>query len=281
MKKIGNYKTFDGWVENFTHSSQSTNGPMTFAIYLPPQTTPVPVLYWLSGLTCNHENFMQKAGAQQFAAKHGIAVVAPDTSPRGANIEGEDDSWDFGTGAGFYLDATQSPWSTHYNMYSYITDELPKLIEQNFPVTDGRAISGHSMGGHGALTIGLKNPGRYQSVSAFSPICAPTQCPWGHKAFSGYLGSDPTTWNSHDASYLVKNLSAESQARKIPWLVDQGGDDEFLEQQLKPESLLEACQVNNLDLRYRLQDGYDHSYYFIASFVEDHIRFHAEALGRL
>ncbi|BAU10515.1 S-formylglutathione hydrolase [Leptolyngbya sp. NIES-3755] len=255
---------------------------MKFSIYLPPQASDrsVPVLYFLAGLTCTEENFMVKAGAQQFAAKHGLILVAPDTSPRNTGIPGENEAWDFGTGAGFYVDATQDPWSKHYRMYSYIVDELPALIAENFPINDRQGIFGHSMGGHGALICALKNPGgsasrsvRYQSVSAFAPICAPMQCAWGEKAFSNYLGQDRSIWRSYDATELVQN-------RQFPRsiLIDQGTSDQFLSNQLLPEVFQKACESVGQPLTLRFQEGYDHSYSFIASFIEDHIRFHAETL---
>lgn len=249
---------------------------MKFAVYQPPQvkTEPVPVLYFLSGLTCTEENFITKAGAQQFAAKYGVMLVAPDTSPRNTGIPGEDDDWDFGTGAGFYVDATQEPWNQHYRMYSYITEELPALIAENFPVKrDRQGIFGHSMGGHGALVCALRNRDRYQSVSAFSPIVAPMRCPWGQKAFTNYLGADQDAWRAYDASELV--LTANWNR---PILIDQGTADSFLENQLKPHLFEQACEKVGQPLTLRMQDGYDHSYYFITTFIEDHIRHHAEAL---
>ena len=281
LKKLGQHKTFGGWVQNFTHPSAMINGDMTFAIYLPPQaeSASVPVLYWLSGLTCNHENFMQKAGAQQFAAKYGVALVAPDTSPRDAGIEGEDDAYDFGSGAGFYVDATQAPWSAQYKMYSYITQELPALIEKEFPVTAQRSISGHSMGGHGALTIALKNPTDFCSVSAFAPICSPTRCPWGEKALGGYLGDNREHWAQYDATLLIDSLTDDSAAKKLPWLVDQGADDDFLVEQLKPELLAESAERKGLSLTLRTHPGFDHSYYFVSSFIGEHLEFHARALA--
>jgi S-formylglutathione hydrolase len=248
---------------------------MKFAIYLPPQVKQgqkVPVLYWLSGLTCTDENFMQKAGAHQFAAKHGIAIVAPDTSPRGDDVA-DIDSYDCGKGAGFYLNATRMPWAKHYHMYDYVLNELPALIEAHFPVSNKRAISGHSMGGHGALTIALKHPEKYVSVSAFAPIANPTGCPWGQKAFSTYLGDDESTWKHYDATLLVDKASAY-----LPTLIDQGSADNFLQEQLKPEALIEAAKRADYTIGFRMQEGYDHSYYFIASFIEDHIAFHAQHL---
>jgi S-formylglutathione hydrolase len=248
---------------------------MKFAIYLPPQAKErsLPVLYFLSGLTCTEENFMAKAGAQQFAAKYGLVLVAPDTSPRHTGIQGEDDDWDFGTGAGFYVDAIEQPWSQYYRMYSYIVDELPELIKKSFPVSDQQSITGHSMGGHGALVCALRNPDRYQSVSAFAPICAPMQCQWGQKAFSNYLGTNQEEWRSYDASELVR----VSQFPK-PILIDQGSEDKFLDSQLMPNTFQKACEEVGQPLNLRFQPGYDHSYSFIASFIEDHIRFHAGVL---
>ncbi len=272
---IASNKCFDGWLKRYKHVSTATGTEMIFAIYLPPQaqTQPVPVLYWLSGLTCTDENFMQKAGAQRIAAELGIAIVAPDTSPRGTDLPGEHDSYDFGSGAGFYVNATEAPWAAHYRMYDYVTDELPALIEQHFPVTDKRAISGHSMGGHGALICALKNPGRYTSVSAFAPISNPSNCPWGEKALSGYLGEDRETWKDWDSCALIATAD-----EKLPLLVDQGEADDFLAEQLKPEALQAACEAADHPLELRLQPGYDHSYFFIASFIEDHLRHHADAL---
>lgn len=247
---------------------------MKFAIYLPPQTEQraCPVLYWLSGLTCSEQNFIVKAGAQRYAAEHGVILVAPDTSPRGADVP-DDGVWDLGQGAGFYVDATQAPWSRHFRMYGYVADELPKLVEAHFPANDRRAISGHSMGGHGALIVALKNPGRYRSVSAFSPIVAPSQVPWGQKAFAAYLGDDRQFWRQWDATALV--AGAQEQ---LPLLIDQGDADEFLDGQLKPELLKSACEAAGHPLELRLQPGYDHSYYFIASFIGEHIAHHAAAL---
>ncbi len=274
LENLSTNKSFGGWHKQYRHPSQSLNCDMRFAIFLPPQASeksPVPVLYWLSGLTCTDENFMQKAGAHRIAAELGIAIVAPDTSPRGDDVPDDvDKSYDFGLGAGFYLNATQSPWNTHYHMYDYVVSELPTLIEKTFPVTKQRFISGHSMGGHGALTIGLKNPDLYRSITAFSPICNPTQTPWGQKAFQHYLGDDRESWKDYDACELLKKGKA-SQAI----LVDQGLSDDFLEKELKPERLASAAQEHGTDLTLRQHEGYDHSYYFIASFIEDHLRFHS------
>ncbi|MBT8422250.1 MAG: S-formylglutathione hydrolase [Gammaproteobacteria bacterium] len=276
MEKISANRIFYGSQEVWTHASAACACDMTFGIFLPPQAadTKVPVLYWLSGLTCTHENFVTKAGAQRVAAELGIAIVMPDTSPRGVDLPGEDDSYDFGSGAGFYLNATQSPWAQHYRMYDYVVDELPALVNEHFPVDGGRvSISGHSMGGHGALTIALKNPQRYRSVSAFSPIVAPTRCPWGQKAFAGYLGDDKSAWQQYDATELVQQQTFPGEI-----LIDQGSQDEFLREQLKPELFQRACRDAGQPLQLRMQDGYDHSYYFIATFIEEHLRFHAQAL---
>ena len=273
---ISEYFCFGGNVQFYKHRSSTCNSEMRFSVYQPPQvqTDRIPVLYFLSGLTCTEENFMVKAGAQQFATKYGLMLVVPDTSPRNTGIPGEDDDWDFGTGAGFYVDATQDPWKSHYQMYSYVTQELPELIAANFPVLpDRQSIFGHSMGGHGALVCVLKNPDHYRSVSAFAPIVAPMQCPWGQKAFSNYLGEDQGLWRSYDATELI-----ETSTWHHPILIDQGAADQFLEQQLMPQRFEQACTRAGKLLTLRMQTGYDHSYYFIASFMEDHIRHHAEAL---
>lgn len=265
-------KSFGGWHKQYSHHSETLNCTMRFAIYLPPEASDdnkVPVLYWLSGLTCTDENFMQKAGAHRIAAELGVAIVAPDTSPRGEGVA-DDEGYDLGKGAGFYVNATQAPWSKHYQMYDYVVSELPALIESRFPVSDKRAISGHSMGGHGALVIALRNPDRYLSVSAFSPISNPTKCPWGQKAFTAYLGKDISTWRNYDASILMQEVE-----QTVPALVDQGEGDNFLAEQLKPEVLEAAAKANDYPLELRRHDSYDHSYYFIASFIEDHLRFHA------
>ena len=275
IEMIASNKSFGGWHKQYRHTSQTLNCEMRFAIYLPPQATgdkKLPVLYWLSGLTCTDENFMQKAGAQRMAAELGIAIVAADTSPRGAGVA-DDEAYDLGQGAGFYVNATQAPWSHHYKMYDYIVHELPVLIEENFPVTDKRAIAGHSMGGHGALTIALRNPEQYCSVSAFSPISNPMNCPWGQKAFTAYLGEDRDAWRDYDASELMRATPA-----LVPAKVDQGAADDFLTEQLKPESLQASAVSNDYPLELNIHEGYDHSYYFIAAFIEEHLRFHAAYL---
>ena len=276
MQRLEHRACFGGWQDVYEHESATLGCTMRFAIYLPPQAAddpvPVPVLYWLSGLTCNEQNFITKAGAQRYAAEHGIAIVCPDTSPRGDGVA-DAEGYDLGKGAGFYVNATQAPWAAHYRMYDYVVDELPALIEANFPVTAARAISGHSMGGHGALVIALKNAGRYRSVSAFSPIVAPSQVPWGEKAFAAYLGEDRDAWKQYDSVALVK-----AAQEKLLLLVDQGDADEFLDGQLKPQLLADACQAEGHPLTLRLQPGHDHSYYFISSFIGEHIAHHAQAL---
>jgi len=275
IENISSNKLFGGWHKQYSHQASTVNCNMRFAIYLPPQassTNKVPVLYWLSGLTCSDENVMQKSGIQRIAADLGIAIVAPDTSPRGEAVA-NDDSYDLGQGAGFYINATQQPWSSHYQMYDYITDELPALIEANFPVNNKRAIAGHSMGGHGALTIAIKNPERYCSVSAFSPISNPINCPWGQKAFTTYLGEDKNTWGDHDSSKLMAKAT-----QFVPARVDQGEGDNFLIEQLKPETLALAAKQSNYPLELNLHAEYDHSYYFISSFIEEHLRFHQQYL---
>ncbi|MGN6322446.1 MAG: S-formylglutathione hydrolase [Dyella sp.] len=274
LERIEHRACFGGWQDVYRHRSRAVDGQMRFAIYLPPQAEgqSVPVLYWLSGLTCTEQNFITKAGAQHYAAEHGIALVVCDTSPRGEQVA-DDAAYDLGQGAGFYLNATVAPWSQHYRMYDYVAHELPALIEQHFPVTNKRSISGHSMGGHGALTIALKNPGRYCSVSAFSPIVAPSRVPWGEKAFSTYLGSDRETWRAYDATELVKTAN-----EKIPLLIEQGDADEFLQTQLKLELLKEVADAAGHPLELRMRAGYDHSYYFVASFIGEHVGYHAKAL---
>lgn len=276
IENISNTKAFGGWHKQYTHFSTALNCTMRFAIYLPPQAEQqnVPVLYWLSGLTCTDENFMQKAGAQRIAAELGIAIVAPDTSPRGDGVADDiDGAYDFGLGAGFYLNATKPPFDQHYKMYDYVVSELPAIIEAHFPVTNQRSISGHSMGGHGALTIALKNPNLFASVSAFSPICNPMDCPWGIKAFRGYLGDDQQQWKQYDSCELMQNSQ-----QFVPALVDQGSNDNFLDEQLKPHALDKVAQQKGYPLELRMQSGYDHSYYFIATFIEEHLRFHAKYL---
>lgn len=274
LERIEHRACFGGWQDVYEHASTTLGCTMRFAVYLPPQAerATLPVLYWLSGLTCNEQNFITKAGAQRYAAEHGVILVAPDTSPRGDDVA-DADSYDLGKGAGFYVDATQAPWATHYRMYDYVVNELPALIEAQFPASDARAISGHSMGGHGALVIALKNPGRYRSVSAFSPIVAPSQVPWGEKAFGAYLGDDRAAWRAFDATALV-----ETATERLPLLIDQGDADEFLDGQLKPHLLQAACEVAGHPIDLRLQPGYDHSYYFIQSFIGEHIAHHAKAL---
>lgn len=274
MQRIEHRACFGGWQDVWEHRSDTLGTAMRVGVYLPPQAAygRCPVLYWLSGLTCTEQNFITKAGAQRYAAEHGVIVVAPDTSPRGAGVP-DAGGYDLGQGAGFYLNATQPPWSAHYRMHDYVVHELPALIEAHFPADDARAISGHSMGGHGALVLALRNPGRYRSVSAFAPIVAPTEVPWGRKAFAAYLGEDPAVWREWDACALV------AQAReRLPLRVDQGEADEFLATQLQPERLREACAAAGHPLTLRLHPGYDHSYYFIATFIGEHVAYHAAAL---
>lgn len=277
IKNLSVNKSFGGWHKQYNHYSNTLNCDMRFAIYLPPQASngkKVPVLYWLSGLTCTDENFMQKSGVQRIAAELGIAIVAPDTSPRGEEVA-NDENYDLGQGAGFYVNATQAPWSRHYRMYDYIVDELPSLIETTFPIANKRAISGHSMGGHGALIIALRNSERYCAASAFSPICHPIDSPWGRKAFTEYLGENSSAWRDYDASELMKEAT-----NFLPIRVDQGAADEFLKEQLQPLSLENAAMVSRYPLELNIHDGYDHSYYFIASFLEEHLRFHAAYLHK-
>ena len=275
LENTSSNKSFDGFNKQYSHLSEVLNCQMRFAIYLPPQAVAgekVPVIYWLSGLTCSDENFMHKAGAQRVASELGIAIVAPDTSPRGDGVPDDAEAaYDFGLGAGFYVNATQAPWAEHYQMYDYVVTELPALIEAQFSVSDQRCISGHSMGGHGALVVALRNPQRYSSVSAFSPISNPMSCPWGQKALGSYLGEDRQNWAQYDASELM-----QKSITHLPALVDQGGADDFLVEQLKPEKLVTAAKVSGYPLELRMQPGYDHSYFFIASFIEDHLRFHAQ-----
>ncbi len=275
----GQHRCFGGTVSFHEHHSETCDATMRFAVYTPPQASegPVPALYYLAGLTSTEANFMEKAGAQRLASELGVMLVAPDTSPRGLDLPQEHDDYDLGSGAGFYIDAVAEPWSSHYKMYSYATEELPALVESNFSArTDSRGIFGHSMGGHGALTIALKNPERYRSVSAFAPISAPTRAPWGKKIFSNYLGSDEETWRDHDASELVRK-NPFPDGRVI--LVDQGTGDQFLDKQLYPGVLEEACAESGQPLTIRRHEGYDHGYYFISTFVDDHLRHHAAALN--
>jgi len=264
----------------YRHDSRVIGLPMRFSVYLPPQASHarVPALFYLAGLTSTEETFAIKAGAQRFASQHGIALISPDTSPRGAGVPGESASWDFGVGAGFYLDATQEPWSKHYRMYSYVVDELRETVAAELPIErDQLGIFGHSMGGHGALTIALRNPGIYRSVSAFAPIAAPLRCPWGEKAFSGYLGANRETWKQYDASELVAR--ADSARFDAGILIDQGLADQFLAEQLNPDVFEAACSVAGQPLTLRRHAGYDHGYYFISTFIEDHLAHHAAVLG--
>lgn len=273
---VSTNRSFGGWHKRYRHPSRTLGCDMVFAVFLPPQaeSMPVPVLYWLSGLTCTDENFMQKAGAQKLAADLGIAIVCPDTSPRGDHVPADPEQhWDFGHGAGFYVDATQEPWARNYRMHEYVTRELPALIEATFPVSDRRGISGHSMGGHGAIVCALRNPGRYASVSAFAPIASPQACPWGEKALGHLLGPDRSGWKDWDSAALI-----QSAAERLPLLVDQGDADSFLITQLKPHLLTQAAEAAGYPLTLRMQPGYDHSYYFVASFIDDHLRHHAAAL---
>ncbi|GAB4182327.1 MAG: S-formylglutathione hydrolase [Wenzhouxiangellaceae bacterium] len=276
MKTISEQRCFGGVQGVYEHQADTTGTAMRFAVYQPPQALkqPCPVLWYLSGLTCTEENFTVKAGAQRYAAEHGLVLIAPDTSPRGAGVAGEDDDYDLGAGAGFYVDATEEPWRQNYQMYSYIVDELPALIEKQFPIrSDAQGITGHSMGGHGALVIGLRNPQRYRSISAFAPIVAPMQVPWGVKALTAYVGADKALWRQYDSVALI-----EDGARPASLLVDQGTADQFLQDQLQPERLQQACDNAGISLNLRMQEGYDHSYYFIATFIGEHIAWHGENL---
>ena len=273
---LGTARVFGGETRMLRHASTATGTDMEFAVFVPPQAAdgPVPVLYWLSGLTCTAENFTTKAGAQRYAAEHGLLLVAPDTSPRGDGIPDAPDRWDLGAGAGFYVNATTEGWRDHYRMYDYVVDELPELVRSTFDTAPGReSISGHSMGGHGALVCALRNPGRYRSVSAFAPISAPSQVQWGIDAFTTYLGDDRAGWAEWDANELVPAAS-----ERLPILIDQGDADSFLGDQLRPEVFAATCQANGHPCETRMQPGYDHSYYFIATFMEDHIRHHAKHL---
>ena len=276
MERVELHACAGGRQEVWKHRSDVLNCEMKFGIFLPEAATrgePCPVVYWLSGLTCTEQNFITKAGAQAHAARHGVIVVAPDTSPRGEGVA-DDPAYDLGQGAGFYVNATQAPWAAHYRMQDYVAHELPALVEKHFAANSQRSIMGHSMGGHGALITALRHPGRYQSVSAFSPIVAPSQVPWGIKALAAYLGDDRQAWAEWDAVELIQRAS-----ETLPLLVDQGEADEFLSNQLKPERLEQACQASNYPLTLRRQPGYDHSYYFIATFLADHFAHHAQAMG--
>lgn len=277
LETLEEHRAHGGVQGVYGHESTSTHCRMQFSVFLPPEAEhgPVPVLYWLSGLTCTSANFTEKAGAQRFAADYGVAIVAPDTSPRGVDLPGEDDAYDFGSGAGFYLDATEEPWVRHYRMESYVARELPALVEASFPVDRKRSgVFGHSMGGHGALTLALKHPDKFKTCSAFAPIAAPTRCPWGDKAFSGYLGADREAWKAHDATELVRSSDWGTEI-----LIDQGTADGFLDEQLKPHLFLEAAREAGVPVTLRYQSGYDHSYYFMASFMADHIAHHARLLA--
>ncbi len=279
MKQIERVKEFGGWLNRYEHQSASCHCNMTFSVYLPPlaETEKVPAVYWLSGLTCTDDNVRTKAGAQRYAAELGLALVMPDTSPRGDDVADEPGRYDLGKGAGFYLNATQAPWSRHYQMYDYVTVELPALIEAHLPILAGvKSISGHSMGGHGALICGLKEVGGYRSVSAFSPICHPVKSPWGEGCFSAYLGANTELWKGYDATELVK-----AGCKAMPVLIDQGGDDEFLAEQLFPQDFVAACAKQGVPITLRMQEGYDHSYHFVASFIGEHLAYHAKALRAL
>ena len=264
-----------GTLRYLKHDSATTGTPMTLSVFVPPGEGPFPVLIWLSGLTCTEDNFTTKADAYRAAAEHGVIVVAPDTSPRGEGVA-DDPAYDLGQGAGFYLDATQGPWAPHFRMETYVTDELIALIDAQFPTTGVRSISGHSMGGHGALTLALRHPDLFRSVSAFAPICSPTRCPWGEKAFTAYLGEDRAAWDRHDAARLIESGAAKGVFDDI--LIDQGDADSFLTDQLKPELLVAASKAMGQRLTLRMQPGYDHSYFFMTSFIADHIAFHARRL---
>jgi S-formylglutathione hydrolase len=277
LRLLSEHACFGGIQRFYAHPSAECRTEMRFSVYLPPRAKSgaVPALYYLAGLTCTEETFMIKAGGQRLAAELGLMLVTPDTSPRQARIPGDDASWDFGLGAGFYVDATQAPWSQHYRMYSYVTKELPALIQREFAVRkDSQGIFGHSMGGHGALICALRNPQQYRSVSAFAPIAAPMRCPWGQKAFSGYLGAERESWAEYDASVLVAKRRFER-----PILIDQGRADKFLAEQLYPQVFADSCRLSGTALTLRMQDGYDHGYYFISTFVADHLRHHAAQLG--
>lgn len=276
MERLERHASFGGWQEVYRHQAESLKCALNFSIYIPPHQPQekLSVIFWLSGLTCNEQNFISKAAAQKYASEHKVIIVAPDTSPRGVDVA-DDPAYDLGQGAGFYVNATQAPWAEHYQMYNYIVTELPKLIHANFPTNGRQSIMGHSMGGHGALVIGLSNPNLYRSISAFAPIVAPTQVAWGQKAFTAYLGADQSQWQAYDAVALIKASTVT-----LPILVDQGTEDSFLAEQLRPELLACACLDKEYPITLNMREGYDHSYYFIASFIEDHIRFHAAFLNQ-
>lgn len=285
LEQLSAHACFGGEQRFYRHASHAVGLPMRFAVYLPPRALAaesadrkVPALLYLAGLTCTEETFPIKAGAQRLAAELGLALITPDTSPRGAGVAGEADAWDFGVGAGFYLDATQAPWSTHWRMESYLLEELLPLVTNALPIDGARlGLFGHSMGGHGALTLALRHPGRFKSLSAFAPICAPTRCPWGEKAFTGYLGPDRSSWGQHDATVLMENQPLAPYPGGI--LIDQGLDDKFLADQLHPHLFEAACSAIGQPLTLRRHAGYDHGYYFIQSFIDDHLRHHAQQLG--
>jgi S-formylglutathione hydrolase len=271
------HQVHGGILRYLRHDSVATGTPMTLSVFVPPGEGPFPVLIWLSGLTCTEDNFTNKAGAYRAAAEHGVIVVAPDTSPRGEGVA-DDPAYDLGQGAGFYVDATQAPWAPHFRMERYVADELISLIDARFPTTGARSIFGHSMGGHGALTLALRHPDLFRSVSAFAPIASPTRCPWGEKAFGAYLGDDPAAWAAHDAALLIQGGAAKGAYDDI--LIDQGDADPFLAEQLKPELLVAAGRAAGQAITLRMQPGYDHSYFFMASFIDDHVAFHAARLKR-
>jgi S-formylglutathione hydrolase len=277
LETVGESRCFEGRQITYKHRSTVCDCSMRFAVYLPPAAArgPVPAVYWLSGLTCTEENFSVKSGAQRYAAELGIALIVPDTSPRGVNIPGEDAVMDVGSGAGFYVNATQAPWSAHYRMYDYVCEELVALVNAALPVdAERKSISGHSMGGHGALMIGLRNPDAYRSISAFAPIAAPSRSAWGQHALSAYLGDDANAWSAYDTSALIRR----QPSARHELLVDQGGADPFLEH-LRPADLKDACRASGQRLTYRERAGYDHGYYFVSTFIADHLRFHAAALA--
>lgn len=280
LELLSTHACFGGEQRFYRHAARATGLPMRVSVYLPPKAlagAPVPALVYLAGLTCTEETFATKAGAQRLAAELGLALISPDTSPRGAGVEGEADAWDFGVGAGFYLDATQAPWSAHWRMESWLLAELLPAVAGELPIDGARlGLTGHSMGGHGALTLALRHPGRFKSLSAFAPICAPTRCPWGEKAFTGYLGADRAAWGAHDASELMSSQQAAPYPAGI--LVDQGLDDKFLAEQLHPHLLEAACQAVGQPLTLRRHAGYDHGYYFVQTFMDDHLRHHARQL---